>query len=162
MGSIGALLAKWEIKTKGKRAKSPLLDKLLFGSYNKPFRPNRTEFDWLSRDSKEVDKYIRDPLCGGIFTAGFFYDLITGVKKINKFYNIKNVPQDLPIYLFSGEKDPVGGNTRGLLQVYKAYRKAGIKDITYKFYKGCRHEMLNEINRKEVYNDIISWLDKHC
>lgn len=63
--------------------------------------------------------------------------------------------------LLSGEDDPVGNNTRGVLQVYNLYKKAGIKDVSYKFYPGARHEILNEVNKEEVYRDIIEWLDKH-
>ncbi len=161
LGDVGIFIAKREIKKNSKRAKSEKLNKLSFGGFNKAFAPNRTEFDWLSRDYISVDKYIEDPLCGDVFTAGFFYDMLIGLKDLNNKQNINRTPKNLPILLISGEKDPVGKNTKGVLQVYKSYEKAGIKDITYKFYKDARHEILNEINKEEIYTDIINWLNEH-
>lgn len=155
---IGKLLARLEIKTKGRKTTSSFLNSLSFGKFNKPFRPNRTAFDWLTRDEKEVDEYLADPLCGGIFTGGFFYDLFTGSEMIQKTENIAEVPKDLPILFISGDKDPVGANTRGALRAYEAFRAAGMHDVTHIFYKDGRHEMLHEINRKEVYRDIVSWM----
>jgi len=158
---LAILIAKLEMKIKGKKAKSPLLDNLSFGGYNRIFAPNRTKFDWLSRDTSAVDKYVDDPFCGDIFSAGFFYDLLTGVKDIGNFSNIENISKDLPILFLSGEDDPLGNKTRGVLQVYDLFKKAGIKDVHYKFYPGARHEILNEVNKEEVCQDIIEWLDSH-
>ncbi len=158
LGSIAILLAKLEIIRKGGKAASPLMNYLTFSDYNKQFRPNRTDFDWLSRDNDEVDKYIEDPFCGGIFSAGLFLDLLRGLKQINRRQNAERIPKDLPIYLMSGDRDPVGKNGKGVLQVFKAFEKTGIGDVDCKLYQGGRHEMLNEINREEVYKDIIEWL----
>ncbi|MFC2159286.1 alpha/beta hydrolase [Actinomycetota bacterium] len=158
---IGLLISKIEMKIKGKKARSTILDNLSFGKYNKAFTPNRTKFDWLSIDTSNVDKYVDDPFCGGIFSAGFFYDLVTGVNDIGKLSNIEKAPKDLPVLFLSSEDDPVGDMTRGVLQVYDLLKKAGIRDVNYKFYSGVRHEILNDINKEEVYRDIIEWLDKH-
>lgn len=158
---IARLIAKGEIKKIGRSGKSNKLDKLSFGSYNNSFKPNRTDFDWLSRDNKEVDKYIADPFCGTVFTAGFFYDFLGGLKNIADNMEVKNVPKDLPIYIFSGDKDPVGKNGKGVLKLVKTYKDHGIKDLTYKLYKDGRHEMLNETNREEVTFDVIKWLNAH-
>jgi alpha-beta hydrolase superfamily lysophospholipase len=162
LGTIGMLITKLEIWRKGKKYRSPILTKMSFGDFNKPFRPNRTEFDWLSRDEAEVDKYVDDPYCGGMFTAGFFLDMLTGLAEVNNAQRIRNVPSDLPIYIFSGDKDPVANDTKGVRQVYEAFKTAGVNDVVLKFYEGGRHEMLNETNREEVHQDIIEWLDKHC
>lgn len=162
LGNIGILLAKGEMRKMGKKYRSKKMDKLSFGNFNKAFGPNRTNFDWLSRDTKEVDKYIEDELCGEVFTAGFFYDMLTGLKALNKKENIRKVPKELPIFFISGEKDPVGKNTKGVMQAITSLKKAGIKDISYKFYKDGRHEILNELNKKDVYNDVIRWLDERC
>lgn len=161
LGSAGIMITSLESKLRGKKAQSRLMDKMSFGSFNKAFRPNRTAFDWLSRDEKKVDQYIDDPFCGTIFTAGFFRDLLCGIKKINKASNIEKIPVELPIYLYSGTNDPVGDFTKGAKQVYNSYKKAGIKDLSLKFYEEGRHEMLNEINREEVMNDIVDWLENH-
>lgn len=162
LGNVGIFLAGHEMKKMGKRFRSKKLDKLSFGSFNKTFKPNRTNFDWLSRDAEEVNKYIEDKLCGEIFTAGFFYDMLSGLRDLNKKENIRKIPKELPIYFISGDKDPVGKNTKGVLQAINSYKKVGIYDISYKFYKDARHEILNELNKEEVYIDIIEWLDKHC
>ena len=161
MAYFGKLIALWQIRHHGFNVKSPLLDKLSFGKFNSYFKPNRTPFDWLSANEENVDRYIADPYCGSVFSAGFFYDLIYGVKKVNLFKNIKKVPKSLPIFLISGHKDPVGNLTKGVIKVYKDYKKSGIIDLNYKFYNGLRHEILNETNRHEVYKDIMDWLNKH-
>lgn len=161
LGKIGLFLAKREAAKKGKKTKSPMLDGLSFGSYNKAFRPNRTKFDWLSRDTVEVDKYVADPYCGNVFTAGFFCDMLGGLAYINNRDNIRKIPRDLPVFLSSGSQDPVGANTKGVLQVYNSYVSAGIKDVTYRFYQGARHETLNETNREEVFADVVAWLNGH-
>ncbi len=158
---IARAIAKGEIKKIGRSGKSNKLDKLSFGSYNNSFKPNRTAFDWLSRDNKEVDKYIADPFCGTVFTAGFFYDFLGGLKNIADNMEIKNVPKDLPIYIFSGDKDPVGKNGKGVLRLFNTYKQHGIKDLTHKLYKDGRHEMLNETNKEEVIGDVIKWLNAH-
>ena len=159
--NLAQLLAKFEVKKHGRRAKSEKLNKMSFGSYNKAFEPNRTEFDWLSKDKTEVDKYIDDPFCGSIFTGGFFYDFLTGLKETESQKNIRHVPKELPIYIFSGEKDPVGKNGKGVIKLFNTYKETGIKDVSYKLYKDGRHEMLNETNREEVMRDVIAWLDDH-
>ena len=158
---FGKLVAKWQIRQNGFKAKSPLLDKLSFGKFNSYFKPNRTPFDWLSTNDENVDRYIADPYCGSVFSAGFFYDLIYGVKKVNLFKNIEKVPKNLPILLISGEKDPVGDFTKGVMKVFNDYKKAEITDLNVRFYTGFRHEILNETNRIEVYKDIADWLNKH-
>jgi len=113
----------------------------------------------LSRDEAEVDKYVADPHCGQVFTAGFFKDLLRGIRSINAPSNISKVPKNLPIHLFCGSKDPVGDNTKGVQQVIQQYEKAGIADLSHRFYEEGRHEMLNETNRAEVYADILQWLE---
>lgn len=161
IGKIGLFIAKIDAKLNGKKAKSEIMNKLSFGTFNRAFKPNRTDYDWLSRDATEVDKYINDPWCGAVFTAGFFCDLLKGIGYINKKENIAKILKNLPIYIFSGTKDPVGANTTGVVQVYDSFKKAGIENVEMRFYADGRHEMLNEINRDEVFKDVVSWLNKH-
>ena len=158
---IGRLIAKVEIKRIGRSAKSILLNKLMFGRNNNSFKTSRTAFDWLSRDNKEVDTFIDDPFCGTIFTAGFFCDFLGGLKGIESEDEIKSVSKDLPIYIFAGDKDPVGKNGMGVLRLVKTYKKHGIKDLVYKMYKDGRHEMLHESNKEEVFMDVVKWLNTH-
>lgn len=160
MGLVKGLA--WIMKTLfGTRAKANMMDRVQFGGYNKKFAPNRTSFDWLSRDNAEVDKYIANPFCGVVATTGFFYELTVGLMHLQDTSAIAKIPRNLPIYLFSGALDPVGAETRSVLSLIELYKKAGIKDIEYKFYQDGRHEMLNEINRDEVTADLIDWLKRH-
>ncbi|MBO3446228.1 alpha/beta hydrolase [Clostridium sp. CCUG 7971] len=148
-----------EIKRYGRKYRSKKLDNLIFGGNNRKFKPSRTEFDWLSRDNDEVDKYINNPFCGVLFTAGFFYDFIQGLKEIERKENLKKVPTDLPIYIMSGDKDPIGKNGKGVLRLKDRYIDLGVKDVSCKLYAGGRHEMLNEINKDEVIENILAWID---
>ena len=161
LGKAGAAIAAVESRVRGRRAVSPLLDNLSFGAYGKAFKPNRTKFDWLSRDPEEVDKYVADPLCGNVFTAGFYADLLGGLAYIHDPKTSAKVPKALPIRLLAGAMDPVGANSKGVEQVAGQYRKAGVQEVTTRFYVDGRHEMLNETNRDEVTADVIAWLDAH-
>ena len=145
---------------KNKNSPSPLMNKLSFGDFNKPFKPNRTDFDWLSRDNESVDKYVADPYCGTIFSVGFFNNLVKGLELVNKLYIAEKVRKDLPIYLFSGDKDPVSKNGKQISDVFGMYKNAGITDIDMMLYPDARHETLNEINKEDVYNDVLSWIIK--
>jgi alpha-beta hydrolase superfamily lysophospholipase len=152
-------LARLERLRVGPRGKSALLQKLFFESLNKPFEPARTPFDWLSRDTVEVDKYIADPLCGFDSTVQLFIDVIGGLQDVATPSRQARIPKKLPVYIFSGSRDPVGRNINQLLE---AYRAAALEEVTYKSYPDGRHESLNEINRDEVTRDLIAWLDSHA
>ena len=157
LGRLGIRIVQSEMALKGKRARSKLLDKLSFGSFNNEFKPQRTAYDWLCSNNKEVDKYIKDPYCGAISTTSFYLDLLKGVSQANSFTLVKKVPKNLPIYLFSGSEDPVGERTKGIMEVFWQFKKAGIKDINCKFYPG-RHELYHEFNKYEVYQDVVNWI----
>ncbi|HSH35532.1 alpha/beta hydrolase [Schnuerera sp.] len=159
--NLGIRIAKREVAKKGPKTRSPRLNDLSFGSYNKKFKPSRTDFDWLSRDEKEVDKYIQNPYCGGIFTTSFYYDFFRGLKETFHKSNVEGIPKDFPVYIFAGDKDPVGNMGKGVLKLVKTYQNIGINDLEYKLYKDGRHEMLNELNRDEVMKDVIQWLNNH-
>ena len=140
---------------------APLVDKLAFGSSNKPFRPNRTAFDWLCRDNAEVDKYVADPYCGFLFTASGYRDMFRGLDRLRHMDTLKKMPRDLPVFFFGGDHDPVGCMGKGIPKVAEQFRQAGLRDVTVKLYPEGRHEMFNELNREEVYQDVIAWLNKH-
>jgi len=161
LGQIGVSLTHTLLWFFPANSASPFMDKLSFGAFNKAFKPNRTKFDWLSRDNDQVDKYVSDPFCGTIFSLKFFNDLLKGLLYISKQASINKVSEDLPILLFSGDKDPVGNNGGGVVEVYNKYKKAGIKNLTMKLFPEGRHEMLNEINRHEVYQFVLDWLEKN-
>jgi alpha-beta hydrolase superfamily lysophospholipase len=127
-----------------------------FGAYNKPFAPARTEFDWLTRDEKEVDAYVADPYCGFPFSTQLAIDVLDALPSLTSPQSLARIRKDLPIYVFSGERDPVGANIQGLIDALKG---AGFTRLTARIYPGARHETLNETNREEVTRDLIDWLD---
>ncbi|MBU1170842.1 MAG: alpha/beta hydrolase [Proteobacteria bacterium] len=161
IGKMGLMVARAQVFLKGASTPSPLMDKLSFSSYAKAFSPGRTPFDWLSRDNDQVDAYIRDPLCGFVCASGFYMDLISGIFKINRPAHFDKTPSTLPIYLFSGAMDPVGDFSKGVRKTHEAYQKAGVNDLALRLYDQGRHEMLNEINRDDVAQDVIQWIADH-
>lgn len=158
---LGFLVAKVMSKIQGREKKAYLIDKLAFGGFNKKFKPNKSEFDWLSRDFKEVEKYIENEYCGVVFSNGYFYDLFKLFKEIGNINNLKKINSKLPIYIFAGDKDPVGKFGKGVTKLYENYKKVGIENVEFKLYSGGRHEMLNEINKDEVINDTINWIKQN-
>jgi alpha-beta hydrolase superfamily lysophospholipase len=158
---IARMIANRAAKKEGPDAPGTALDKMVFGAYNKSFAPAKTKFDWLSRDAAEVQKYVDDPLCGFVCSNGFFVDMFTALSTLGKSANEARIRKDLPIYLFSGTRDPVGLNGGGVTDLYDRYRRQNIRDLTINLYPEGRHEMFNEINRNEVYRDLVQWLDAH-
>lgn len=156
---MGIMLANNMIKSEGKLYRSSFLDSLAFGTYNRKTE-KKTKFDWLSRDEKEVARYIDDKYCGFTFTAGGFKMLFSLVKEISSKAWFNAVPENLQILLISGDKDPVGDYGKGVADVFKTLRKTGHSNIIMKLYPEARHELLNELNRDEVMQDIVSWLNK--
>lgn len=142
----------------GSKGRSKLIDFLTFGSFNKPFSPPRTEFDWLSRDSDEVDKYINDPLCGFLCTNKLWEDLIEGLISISTNASFDAISHKLPIYFFAGESDPVGQYGKGVGTLAQKFIASSHHDVSLRLYPNGRHEMLNEINSSEVIGDIVAWL----
>jgi alpha-beta hydrolase superfamily lysophospholipase len=130
-----------------------------FTQFNKKFEPTRTKVDWISSDENQVDIFEADPYRIEDFSLSVFKDILKGSKKINEDFTFKTTPKNLPIYIFSGDKDPVGEMGKGVKKVAKNYKRAGIQDLTLKLYKGGRHEMLNEVNKDEVEQDVLNWLN---
>jgi alpha-beta hydrolase superfamily lysophospholipase len=142
----------------GFRAPSPRIDALSLGRFNHAFAPNRTRFDWLSRDTAEVDKYVEDRLCGFSLTTQSWCDFLDGRRGQSSGEHLARVPRDLPIRVIAGTRDPVGDNGRGPRRLVDAYKDAGVTDVTLRLYDDARHELVNEINRDEVTDELIAWL----
>lgn len=159
--SAGLTLSNLICLTGGKKKESPLINKVGFSSSNKPFAPNRTEFDWLSRDEKEVDKYVSDPWCGFLFTAGGYRDLFRGLKQMSSPEGLKSMRRDLPVLFISGGSDPVGSMGEGVKKVAESFRSAGLQNIEVRLYPEARHELFNELNRQEVYTGLADWITQH-
>ena len=158
---VGRLLSAFYARHKGPRYVSRLLTALSLGGYNLHFRPNRTTVDWISRDTAVVDAYAADPMCRFVPTVGMFHDMMEALQYIARPENLRKMDPSTPVYLFSGDRDPVGSNGTGVQKVYGFFQKAGTRDLRMKLYPGGRHEMLNEINRDEVYADVLAWLEEH-
>lgn len=160
LAKAGAVLAKVERARLGAHASSPVLQGAAFGKYNRRFEPVRTEFDWLSTDTAEVDKYMADPLCGFPLTTQGWCDMFDGIQRIESVDNQARIPKDLPVYLFAGTLDPVGRETKGVRWLMDRYAQVGLGDVTHRFYEGGRHEMLNEVAREQVIADLLQFLDR--
>lgn len=139
--------------------KSKLLDKMTFGAYNSKFE-KRTGFDWLTRDTKIVDEYIKDDMCGFLFSVKGMNDLVSLNIEANLPSWYSSVPKDLPILLVSGDMDPVGDYSNGIKEINDKLVQSNHTDVTMKLYKDGRHEILNELNKAEVYDDIRLWIEK--
>ncbi|MGN0572110.1 MAG: lysophospholipase [Candidatus Fimenecus sp.] len=157
---FGLLLCDMLIKIKGAKHRSKLLDKIAFGAYNKKTE-KRTPCDWASRDEKEVDKFIADPLCGYMYTVSGMQALFLTVQEISKDSWYASIPQHLPILLISGSMDPIGGYGKGVREVFSRLQRSGHKAVQIKLYDGARHEILNEINREAVFTDILSFFSSN-
>lgn len=144
----------------GPKHASRLLQTLAFGAYNKQIEKPATPFDWLSRDSERVERYIADPMCGFVFTINGFLTLFELISRLNRQENLKRIPGTLPLLMVSGEADPVGDYGRGVLRAYESLRNAGVENISLKLYEGGRHELINETNRSEVMEDIFRWIEE--
>ena len=159
LGVVFRLILKFERFRKGSDVPSTVAQKLTFETWNKDFAPNRTEFDWLSRDNAEVDKYIADPLCGFPVTNGLWQDLIEGIYYAADDSNLTALPKDLPVHLQAGAKDPCSMNGKAIEHIEVRMKRAGMNDVTFKLLDDTRHESLNEINRDAVTADFIAWLN---
>ncbi|MBO5479324.1 MAG: lysophospholipase [Clostridia bacterium] len=156
---VGQVLTKLIMLFRGERYRSNLLEYLVTGSFNKKFKPNRTNADWTTRNEEEVDKYQKDPKCGINFTANGYLNLLQGTYYLSKQKNIDKTMK-VPILLISGDKDPVGGMGKGVIKVTHMLEKAGLENVKIRLFKDARHELLNETNKDEVYYVIFNWLNK--
>lgn len=154
----GKILTKCLMVWKGKKYKSKFIASMVTGSFNRQFKPNKTPADWTTRDEKIIEEHIKDtnPHCR--FTVSSYYELFYGSSYLNKKKNIEKTP-NIPILIFSGDKDPVGQKGKGVKRVYHRLKKTGKDDVTFKLFPEGRHEMLNEINREEVFNFVLSWIE---
>ena len=159
--AAGRVLSGLLTRLSGPRAHSKLLNALSMGAYNKQFKPNRTGADWISRDQAVVDAYCADPLCRFLPTVSMFHDMMVGLQLLAKRENLQKMDPDTPVYFFAGDKDPVGACGKGVRKVAGWFKEAGVKDVTVKLYPEGRHEMLNELNRDQVFQDVLAWLEKH-
>lgn len=158
--NAGIALAKIECKRHGPSYHSETMQNIAFGSYNKGFDPKRTDYDWISANEENVDKYIADPMCGGISSVGLFRDMLGGIKFITKSANVRHMRKNMPVYFIAGALDPVGENGKGVARAYESFLSAGMEDVSLKLYKDMRHEILNEDIKDRVYEDVLFWINE--
>lgn len=147
-------------KKTGETIPSEKLQGMVFGSYNSRVEHPRTPFDWLSRDKDIVDAYIAHPLCGFTASCGLLRDMMTGIYYIQQPKHLALMRKDLPVFFIAGGDDPVGSYGTGVHKCVDAFRKAGMTDVSVRIYPLCRHEILNEINKEEIFEDVAQWIEK--
>lgn len=157
---LGIKTIKFLINTKGEKYRSKMIKKLADSKTAAKFTPSfNREFDWLTRDKDVIERYVKDSKCNFTFTLNGYYTLFSLIDKITRDDYGKNINRNLPILIFSGDKDPVGDFSKGVIKAYNKYKDLQMKDVSLKLYKDGRHEMLNELNKLEVYDDILSWMN---
>lgn len=152
------VLAKGLTLAQGKQHTSGVLNFLSFGSFNRAFKPTQTEFDWLCSDDQIVKAYIADPHCGFLCTTQFWHDFMGGLIKVCSKAGIESLNKNLPVFILGGDQDPVGQMGKGLTILERALTKAGNNNVQLKIYPNARHEILNEVNKEEVWNDVVEFL----
>lgn len=159
----GLMLVRATAKAKGWRHRSDKLQNLTYSSAYKQYDLTRTDLEnsWVCSDPEVMKNYYSDPRCSFLFTTSGFEALLSTVLFDNQKRNIEMIPKNLPIYIISGEGDPVGNLGKGVKEVYQKYVKAGITNIECKLYPDMRHEILNEPGKQEVYDDILAWIEKN-
>jgi len=155
----GWVLSRFHAKIKGPKFKSRMIHKLSFEPFNAKFKPNRTDQDWLSRDTEEVDRYIRDPFCGIIPSVAFYKQIFSGLMTVSAHKPFAGKNPQTPIMIISGDQDPVSDMGKGIQGLKKQLEKSGASNLTVNLYPGGRHELLNEINREEVMDDVVEWIE---
>lgn len=156
----GKLLCKLLTLIKGERHRSKLYYFLAFGGYNKRIKKRKTRIDWFASDENVVNEYLKDKKCGYIFTMNGFEAMISTMRYIIDNRNLKKIPKDLKILIMSGAEDPCGNYGDYINKLYDMYKENEIEDVEKKLYLSSRHELLNEVNKEEVYEDIYNWIEE--
>ena len=154
----GMFLCKALALILGWKHRSPLVNSIAFGSYNKKFEPARTKVDWLTKDEKIVDWYLNEERCNFVFTLNGYYNMFKCIANLHDKNLLNNIPKDLPIIFVSGEDDPVGTFGKEIVRTVESLIEVGIENIDIKLYPNDRHEILNELDKDQVYQDIYNWM----
>ena len=147
-------------QARGGHHRSETINNMALGSYNKSFEPARTKNDWLTKDEAIVDAYEANPLNQFMFTVNGYYNMFRGMRYCQRQENLDKIPKDLPVLVVSGANDPVGEFGKGPRMVAEAYRKTGLQDVTLKLYPDDRHEILNELDKEKVDQDLLTWMEE--
>lgn len=155
---MGSCIAGMQKTFCGGHKMGKLIDKLSFGAYNKPFVEQGQQFAWLSRDKAQVDKYEKDPDCGYVLCIDFYYYFFKGVLKLYG-EDAKSIRKDFNLMIAVGGDDPVSSNAKNAIKLNEFYKGLGLNP-EFKIYENARHEILNETNNEEVYNDFLTFINK--
>lgn len=159
--NLGYTLSTIEGSLRGWKNPSRLVNRIALGSNNKKFKPARTKNDWLSKDNSLVDKYNKEPRNRFLFTNRAYRDMFKGILTLYIKSNLEMMDKNMPIFIVSGSMDPVGDFGEAVKKLYQEYLNIGIIDVNFKLYENDRHEILNELDRDMVYEDILCWLKKY-
>lgn len=155
----GQLLVMLMTKLKGGHYRSPLIQKIAFGSFNKRFNDAKSENTWLCTDEEVVRVYDEDERCGFVFTLNGFENLFRLMRNV---YNdekwIMRNPK-LPIYFIAGKDDPCIISETKFHEACDFMRRLGYKNVKQKVYAGMRHEILNEVQAQVVFDDVLAFID---
>ncbi len=156
--SAGMALCRMIALARGWRYRSRLVRNMASGNYNKKCG-NATPAEWLSKNDKNKAAFLADPKCAFIFTVNGYYNMFYSFRDCQDRNTMAKIRKDLPVLLVSGEDDPVGDYGKGVEQAYRLYKEAGLEDVQMKLYKGDRHEVLNELDRQDVFRDLLEWFE---
>ncbi|MFP4456883.1 MAG: alpha/beta fold hydrolase [Clostridia bacterium] len=157
---FGIFLTNLFRKLKGDTYRSKLIDNISIGRFNSHYENPNTNVDWISRDEEIVREYVNDEKIDFIFTVNAYYNMYKSIRFLHDTDHLKKIREDLPIILMSGQEDPIGDFGKAVEATYRILKKIGIENVDIKLYPEARHEIINEINRSEVYEDILNWLDR--
>ena len=156
--AMGKLMAKlMGTKKVGKSAE--LIDKMSFGSYLKRIENPKTISDWLTKDEAIVDWYRNQPWCTFHFSPNAYYNMFLGMQKAHDINRMKKLPAGLPILFCAGAEDPVGNWGEGVRKAFMVYTENTPCEVSIKLYDGDRHEILNELDKEQVYEDMREFLE---
>lgn len=155
----GKLVSSLMMHGESAREPNEALMKVMFSGYLKGIDHPRTVCDWLTRDEAIVDAYLADPLCGFAPTPALANAMMNGLLYIQNTANLKRMRKELPVHFIAGAEDPVGNYGAGVRKAAEMFIRSGMKHVSVKLYPGCRHEILNELNKDEVYADVATWID---
>lgn len=145
--------------TAGEEKPSPMIQKLMFGSYNKGIKSPQSPNAWLCRDADVVAAYDEDPLCGFVATAGLYRDMLEGIAFNQDPDHLAAMDKALPVLFLAGDRDPVGNYGKGVAACAEAFRSAGMERVTVKIYPDDRHDVLNELDKLTVWTDLTNWME---
>lgn len=158
--SLNSLVIRFERLRNGARGTSSLLRRLTFKAWAKKFPEDKADSAWLTSLKEERDQYDNDPLCGFDCTTQLWLDLMGALRHIHRRSKLAQLPQDLPIFLLAGNKDPMSNNGQNVAQLHKVLQQTGSNTVALKLYDDARHEILNDYHRDEAVTDIVNWVTR--